>query len=250
MNTEVEQIYQDLFFDLALNTHINPMEQLSFFCAMRGLKSKGELMVFGRAVNGWEAGHAASELVSEAQRKKVIAEMNDYSEPPDKCPMRWVTDAQGAKEYNTNKSAFWRVIRMTTADLSIANCQSPNWSSYLIWSNLYKVSPKEKGNPSSRLKRIQLEYCKKLLAEELSHFSPKRLLFLAGMDWIEPFIENELISFKLKPHGSYAELYGRVFVHSSGQSIPAVVAKHPQGKPERELVDEIISAFSAIGTDI
>ena len=54
------------------------------------------------------------------------------------------------------------------------------------------------GNPSSALRRIQLEHCKKLVAEELNHFIPKRLLFLTGMDRPHPFMENEFISFKLK----------------------------------------------------
>lgn len=217
--------------------------ELSFFCALRGSLSQGQLMVFGRAVNGWTTKCKPGELGSAPRIDSLIREMKDFSELGDRCPMRWVIDLEGAKPYNTRKSAFWRVIHAIKSALEPTSRDQSVWSSSLMWSNLYKVSPFKGGNPSSALMRLQLPFCFRLLEQEISQWSPKRLLFLTGLDWALPFLRTDHLSFEQQRSGSVVESIGLLHFSSLGLSIPTVIAPHPQGKPEATIVREIIKAF-------
>ncbi len=149
--------------------------ELTGFLAMEGKQYRpSKLMVIGRAVNGWVAGTRAAELTDSAVRNKFALKVQERSAtPPDgcSCPMSWVTTQWGATDcYNTKRSPFWRVIRRVVYGLSIASANDRDWSSHLVWSNLYKLSPEAGRNPSSGLMRAQLEGCKKLNALELETY--------------------------------------------------------------------------------
>ena len=75
-----------------------------------------------------------------------------------------------------------------TLQLWIAEHSSNDWSSHLVWSNLYKLSPRDGGNPSGRLQNIQLDGCRALFNLEVETYRPGRLLLLTGWDWAEPFL--------------------------------------------------------------
>lgn len=63
--------------------------------------------------------------------------------------MLWVKDGWGATDrYNTKRSAFWRAVRGVVEGLGISDVEHDTWSSHLVWSNLYKLSPADGGNPS------------------------------------------------------------------------------------------------------
>ena len=139
--------------------------------------------------------------------------------------MGWV------KDYS---SAFWRVIREVMKGLEIASENDP-WFSYLVWSNLYKVSPAEGGNPGNKLCCIQLKGCKSLFDTELDIYRPSRLLLLAGWDWARDFVTNDC---RTHNNAGFVEATGR------RRKTRIVVARHPQGKPEAEWVKDVLAAFA------
>ena len=228
-----------------------PEEILTALFPIRGAKYKGELMVVGRAINGW--GYDNDEISWKTKKgkptDKTIENIIDYSfEEKGVCPMKWITDHWGwdteenlktpdKDQYNMKKKAFWRVIKEILSELKITKSEEEkkNWSSCLVWSNLYKVASPEGGNPSTRLGDAQREGCRSVLKEEISFFKPKRILFLTGHDWFEDFKDN---SFEGKERTEslveWVGNYGKTEV---------VVAKHPQGKDETEYVKQVIKYF-------
>ena len=161
--------------------------------------------------------------------------------------MRWVIDLWEARDsYNTRRSAFWRVIRNTLRDLDICDVENEYvpWSSHLVWSNLYKVSPAEGGNPNNALINIQFPLCKKMLRLEVNEFKPKRLLFLTGNDWADDFLTDKWFKRNSQIGNgayNYVEDFGLL-----RKSIKFVVACHPQGRPEEDWTNEVAGAFEEI----
>ena len=154
--------------------------------------------------------------------------------------MEWVTECWGnQQDYNTKKSAFWRVIRSVVGELGIAEIEQSNWPSHLVWSNLYKVAPEKGGNPNNTLCNIQFSGCCSLLEIELLNNIPKRLLFLTGLGWAEPFLGN--ICSVVKNGWDHVEATGKY--ECNNKTVSVVVATHPQGKPEKKWVQEVIEAF-------
>jgi hypothetical protein len=91
---------------------------------------------------------------------------------------------------------------------------------------------------------FQFPFCRRLIEQEIEHFSPKRLLLLTGLDWALPFLNTEHLSFEQKSSRSIVKGIGLLHFASSGFSIPTVIAPHPQGKKEATIVQEIVDAFT------
>lgn len=219
---------------------------LTGFLPMVGREYSGQLMVVGRAVNGWDDGISPAQLKDETARleygKEILKSVTENMGAD--CPMLWVTKPpKTEKDYNANKSAFWRVIKTVVGRLKIADVKNEpiNWPSHLVWSNLYKIAPSTGGNPNTSLRRAQFEACKKLFYWEVEKYAPKRILFLSGWDWVEPFLVEAWQDKVLTPEKSFVEASGHIKFGSHIAS--CVVARHPQGNNETAWVDEVISAF-------
>ena len=224
-------------------------KKLAGFLAMQGNCYNGDLMVVGRAVNGWRRFAFPRDLADQSFRKEYASTvLKSVIGDRDQCPMNWVT-----KKNVIAISAFWRVIRMAIGGLSSQTLTKDNWPprlrecwpSHLVWSNLYKLSPWEGGNPGGRLRSIQFAGCRDLLQLELNLYRPRRLLLLTGEGWAAPFLEA------LSPNDvgidgfRYVERAGWLALADEGQAY-FVVAPHPQGKPERPLTMEVLQAFQRL----
>lgn len=250
-NTEVEIFEREILGAVGKSTSRWLPSSVTGFLAMRGHEYKGDLMVVGRAVNDWGTGIKPSDLGAPDQARLYAVSVRESVSGNDKCPMLWVTRPPkdksdykpNKKPYNPNRSAFWRTIKKVVGELGIADTEEQNWPSHLVWSNLYKVSPKNGGNPGITLCKVQHRGCVELLRRELKIYQPKRVLFLTGADWMEPtWGEPSFI-----PNGMHATNGSHKFVVSVGEYAGArcVVAVHPQGKKEQEWSDEVIAAFRA-----
>lgn len=216
---------------------------LTGFLAMRGAAYCGEMMWVGRAVNGWtEKGWSPSEL----RNRENVAEfiemiLSSVVVNPNSCPLRWVTEAWGNKEdYNSARSAFWRVAKNTVLH---NNENDQNWSSRLVWSNLYKIAPFQGGNPDNRLAAIQLPFCRELLIQEITAFRPRRVVFATGTDWADDFLDHtRFVRSDPKAFGQTVLGFGDLVLND--ESIGKfVIAPHPQGKGELQWVREVRAAF-------
>ena len=223
------------------------------FLAAKGNWYNRELMVVGRAGNGgFGNGIALSDLAAPSKCERYSRYVLDMWNNNGDCPMKWVADDwknPRKGEYNPRKSAFWRVIRQVVERLGIVEKDDfpSSWSSHLVWSNLYKVSPEKEGNPGVRLRRVQREGCKKLLEHEIKTYKPVRLLFLTdweGKDWAEAFLD-------FLPEGDIQPFDDKGFVKASGftrvcapdTQTRVVVAVHPGRKPGDEWVNKVVAEF-------
>ena len=113
-----------------------------------GSRWAGELLICGRAVNGWEEEPWFAHHANKSEVRHDLASRALAGWTADPCPMRWVTDLwHHQTEYNTARSAFWRVVQAVTTGLGIANKTEELWSSHIAWTNLYRVAPHAGGNP-------------------------------------------------------------------------------------------------------
>jgi hypothetical protein len=149
-------------------------------------------------------------------------------------------------DWRTGRSAFWRVVKKTTLALGIAT-DPDAWPSRLAYSNLYKLSPKDGGNPSGRLQEVQRLACIKMFLAEIEAWRPKRVLMLTDLKWASPFLQGLASHFGTE----IDSLRITKFVQCTLQ-IPfgfrrglIVVGRRPECKKEAPAVEEICEAFSA-----
>ncbi len=68
---------------------------LTLFAAVRGSEDSDELMVIGRAVNGWTFKWSADEVKDPEERQRILDRAYVPTEWNDGKPMLWVTDHWG-----------------------------------------------------------------------------------------------------------------------------------------------------------
>jgi hypothetical protein len=205
-------------------------------------------MVVGRAVYAWRESIISQEL-SDPGAVVAFANRVRASVEPDctgTCPMLWVTDCWGNPLVNRDnkRSAFWRTIRGVVGRLAIAEPKKDaTWPSLLVWSNLYKVAPAERaGNPTGRLRTLQRSACVDLFRLELDTYRPSRLLLLTGRRWADPFMPPTARDDEARsPVREYIERSGTL----SEVGTRYVVAAHPQGRDEKQWIDNVVGAFES-----
>ena len=227
--------YEDLLRAAGTTPGVEPPERASFW-PMVGHAYAGELMVVGRAVNGWIDQVAVADLATPAVYREAAVAARPTIESTDGCPMRWVTDAWGrpSGEYSTARSAFWRFVRSVLAAVDPASRDDPLWSGRIAWSNLAKIAPWDGGNPGGALLDLQRRLGPGLLEAEIEELRPRRVLVLTGRWWVEPYANALELAVDWRPGllEGIAERADRRWV----------IGPHPQGKP-RAMLDEIVAAF-------
>ena len=176
------------------------------------------ILFVGKATNGWISNETDIDILF-GEHKKQIFNRDDQIE--------WVLDLEGNKiGYNTRKSAFWRVIKHISKSIN-----GDSKLNKIAWSNLYKISY-NKGNPSEKLKKMQLKFCKEILKKEIEILSPKYVVFLTS-GWEKEFIKflnkgikpnTETITWDKNYHTSVTKI----------ENITYVISVHPQGKKEKK----------------
>jgi len=229
--------YRDLLISLK-NSSYSKTKSLCFFSAQKGFQYNNNVMVVGRVVNEWGDNFQIDNLQIDS-----LLELLFESTSQDECPLEWIHQASNSGSvYNSNKSAFWRVIKNLSQVINKLDA-SENWASKVVWSNLYKIAPSEGGNPGDRLCEYQFENCNELLKSEIEEYQPKYIIFLTGDNWFDGFL-SEHIYLNAKANTKWVDASGTLTLN--GFTSKFVVAKHPQGKPEDDLLREIFSELAIV----
>jgi hypothetical protein len=242
MYEQMAEILDELVQAIAASSPEAADECLTTHFPMKGRAYSRELMVVGRAVNGDKTCWKPNEAQSPEWRSQRIDEWIKKGTSDERCPLEWVGRAWGRIEQgkrNSKMSAFWRVVGEVSRSLT-GNAE--NWWSHLVWSNLYKVAPSKGWNPSSGLRRTQKPFCKKHLAEEFRLWKPKRILFLTGWNWARSFIRSVGNPIRTEVEGLVQWAGNLEF--PDGTLSQVVVCVHPMGKPEDQLVREVLNSFA------
>ena len=152
------------------------------FWPQRGPGNDGALLVIGRAVNGQHPSthFAANKVRTKDGRRFIVSRARDYAEarPGIGFPVRNLPDPV---KYKWDYQQMRRVRLFSIPDTLVSLPR-------LCWSNLYKVSPAEAGNPAVALRRMQMRRCTELLRHELREFAPRRVLVMSGWSgWFDSF---------------------------------------------------------------
>ncbi|MBE6036272.1 MAG: hypothetical protein E7223_01420 [Clostridiales bacterium] len=145
-------------------------------------ESSLRLMVVGRAVNGWDVD--AESCTSLEAALNMVFRQEDRFEDVAKDKIVYI-DSQTGKEksYRYSNSRFWKLIRHILEQSG----ESENYHQRILWSNLYKVAPYTTGNPSWGLIKPQMQIYIDLLVKEIRLYKPSHILFITGMDYLNPW---------------------------------------------------------------
>lgn len=192
------------------------------------------IMFYGRATNGWITFESNVDKLFDRDSGDCIFALEDQ--------MQWVEDCAGSQEeyYNSNRSAFWRVIRRTAAHF-----YPEDELLHICWSNVCKIAP-DKANPNEGLFYAQLPIARNIMKRELEIFSPKHVVLLTGQSWCQDFLyflngnqlPEPLTSYPWGANDEYS-----IMVYKIGD-IFFYVSEHPQGKNEGTHVQALIKAIS------
>lgn len=234
---EYIEVYDKMLATIAETRGVSP-STLAAFLPRCGHKYNGNLMVIGRALNGWQEEPITLEILANIdERQAVIREERLAAESLEVCPMNWLIESDGIQRpYNAKGSAFWRVAHTSANHFSdVPQGDSASWPNYICWSNLYKVAPAERRNPTGKLKSVQESFSADLIRREIAEFAPSRILVLTGREWFEPFAErlNLAMQWRIGLVEGICRLPGQQWV----------IAQHPQGKSDSAVVAEAWKAF-------
>ena len=159
-------------------------------------KQYNDLLIYGQAMNGWQNGENLSidalidEIEAGASNHEELYTMVDYN--------GWHGYMNGKPaKYHYKKSKFWKLnylIITNAQDASLdhfyieqpkneterKNAFDSAWSQNVAWSNLYKVSYSEGGNPDPAIMNAINKVSLKIILREIEILRPKKILFNTG----------------------------------------------------------------------
>jgi len=191
-----------------------------------------DLMVVGRACNGWIEGWDCLERESDEVTGRSISVSEDK-------PMQWVLD-RWSSDYaqshpddtcNIKRSSFWRAIRKLA--LRTNQCDERDWALHLVWSNVMKISPYQSGNPNNTEWYAQLDLCKELFRRELAELKPKHVLLITAESWGADFVSSLGVEHE-QTKGTHV---AAIADHGSSRII---LTGRPEGKDSGAFVEEIL----------
>lgn len=148
-------------------------------------QSDASLMIVGRAMNGWEASFSGCES-AEAVTCAVLAQENPFQDVGD-------GKNEHTGNYTYRKSGVWKLIKALLAAYGEADPakwegdETLRWYQRILWSNLYKVSPRTAGNPDWALIKPFMEDYIEIIKREIELYRPKRALFVTGLAYFDPW---------------------------------------------------------------
>lgn len=215
--------------------------RLCGFIGIEGSKYRKnkELMVIGRAVNGWNSSFSLKELSSSNKISQTIVKESGWGTDEG---MAWLPE----NEYNAISRPFWNITRKIMIALGIVESDCKDWYEYLTWTNLYKIAPAERDNPSDDLAKAQRNGCIEILKKEVEYWSPKKIIFMTGIDWLtEGEKSGENVSFKEGLGLDWKETKGKIVLASSRYGkAKFIVTERPEFKKQNEFVSEVKNAFN------
>jgi hypothetical protein len=185
-----------------------------------------KILFIGKATNRWVTTDRDIEKLFDQNNPDRIVNRDDQLE--------WIKNLEGPNDvYNTKKSAFLRIIK----SISLEYSGKEDWYNHIAWTDLYKISPWEGGNPNAKLQKLQRETCISILNEEINILKPDVLIFLTS-GWENFYLESIKIPQKMNKKKTWNkyESYFQKF-----NDVLYIQSHHPQGKNEGEHKDAVVN---------
>lgn len=235
----------------------NELAHFSPICGEKYFDSKDKdgkelrFMLVGRATNGWGCIDASS---SDEFADKVEIKLNQYG-------FDWIvlkdgklcspSDVESKTDYLISRSSFWRTAKRIWEGLGgVFNSAEPKWMENIIWSNLYKIAPRDvpkgkQGNPTTAMRGAQHKICKGLLQEEIETYKPTHILLETNWNWISWYGQDKFLSIfqDVQPTGNKYAVGTALYKLKNGKEIPVVITRRPEFCKEDNFVDAVIKYF-------
>jgi hypothetical protein len=225
--TNLKKLYRQL---LEVDTREYKDEICPFFMQFGEtyFRSERRCLFIGKSVNGWITNNRSVDDLFDLKNPNRIVNRDDQ--------MAWVAKLEGPNdEYNTRKSSFWRLIK----GISLEYIGQSDWHNHIAWSNLYKLSPYI-GNPNSNLQKLQRMTCIAILNEEINILRPTNVIFFTS-GWEHFYLQSIGIIASNANCIEWGNSYS--LRYSIFKDISYIQTQHPQGKPEKQHIQAILSAM-------
>lgn len=230
---------------------------------------KNSLLIYGQAMNGWQnnASLGVAELVNEvlinASNYKELYNVVDYN--------GWHGVVNGVSaSYYYKRSKFWKLNYQVitnandttfrdfyikrTSDDQRKELLDNAWSQTIAWSNLYKISYSEGGNPNAEIIEAIKETSLKIILREIALLKPNRVLFNTGENLFATIALDQSNVFGLtKVIEGGNILYKGEYKYLPEEKCKIVVCKRPDVRTlhykNADIINEakeILSAFESI----
>lgn len=263
LSIEYDDCFSNMVQQFGSSNNNEDSEYFAFYPSF-GVKKNSpvDFLVYGQALNGWGDEckfKAGDETTINNICDKTYRFSNEYFPYDNHGPLDWVNVQWCNSEYDkflrqskeeayfkryyvdkyrAYRSFFWNVVYKTVSDYKGPNNrETRNWADYVIYSNLYKISPSPKGNPDEIVKNAQIESAVKLVKMEIEELEPKFCLVLTNLEWWDPFLKALSINLEeIKTKSS--EVVDYVAKYKNGTLI--IVTKRPRVGDSDKYAKEII----------
>lgn len=252
MQYDIKDLYGKLYQRAVVPYRNNQsLEDLSCFVSMKGTlfdTSDVRLFVIGRAVNGWSCLQCKTEQEFGDAAKRKFNEVG----------FQWIENTEegfkalhnkpkeGDKPYFLSSSPFWRVAYKIWCGLT--HSDGGEFIKRIAWSNLYKISPKEGGNPTNTTCKRQFEACKEILEAEIKAYRPTHILIITdynrwyapqqGCDFSGLFKDSQCRGSNYENKKIFVE--GTAKFALDGKLIPVIITCRPERRKEQDFVEEAL----------
>lgn len=243
MKTLYKQLYQDC---CDYKTFLSD----AHFVGMKGKyydETTQKLLIIGRAPNGWEQLPTEDGEIFSREAEKRFKSNSRFDWVESKNGVLYSKHCEG---YCIDNKPFWSYPKEIFNQLTSNICKDEFWVEYIAWSNLYKVSPREEGNPNKKYRQKQLAACKKILKKELLELEPTHVLIMTGFDeWFSDFSDVfDSVCDKGVRNISQGDNRNDVYVEGTatlGKS-KMVIACRPEYRNMEKYVAAVMDTFSSM----
>jgi len=235
---EFRTLYEDLLFEF----NSDEWNNICTFFIQVGHKyreSKKKILFVGKSVNSWISDTKDVDILfsgDENGKNKIINRPDEIS---------WIMKPNSKRDnrITSRTSQFWRVIGLVSKSVLEKN-QVEKWYEYIAWSNLYKVSPYQGGNPTEKMKIKQRDICCKILDKEIEILQPQYIVFLTSR-WERFYLKHINLKMDLNRSVSWeSKKKTYITLWQKENNLVYIQTLHPQGKAERahaKVISEIIN---------
>ncbi len=250
MTNLYKKLYQDANVSYRCSRILITLEDLAHFVSMKGTlfdTSDVRLFVVGRAANGGLSlpcktaqmfGDAANRMFNDVGFQWIENTEDNFSALHNK-------PEGGEKPYYLSSSPFWRVVSNIWCGLSNSNRRE--FIKHIAWSNLYKISPANGGNPTNEMCKRQFKSCKEILEAEIHAYRPTHILMITDYDrWYADSGCDFSVRFEDSNRRGSNYTDKKIFVEGTakfpldGKLIPVVITCRPEKRNEKKFVDEAL----------
>lgn len=169
MTEDMKNLYKQLY------EIVNDYPDMTICPSINGSK-EARILIVGRCINGWCN-------IENTQGRLDLCE---------KAGLEWlkggdtfcVCKKNGCKYANEkinvnkskSKSKFWQYVSYLLVKLGYS--KSDDYYNQIIWSNLYKASKNNGGNPTKKQREKMRDVCDSILEQEIKEYDPKIVVFI------------------------------------------------------------------------